>query len=140
MSTPEGPVSKTEAVTPSVRPLTVLHVCTACRAPGTPREPYENRAGYQLYRALRAEVADGPLAQHLEVRSAECLSVCPRPCGIALSSPGKWSYLFGDQQVGESVDAIIECALRYIKTPDGFLPRQQRPKSLQASILGRVPR
>ncbi len=75
----------------------------------------------------------------MDVQAAECLSLCPRPCGIALSSPGAWSYLFGDQRPGESAEAILECAAYYIESPEGFMAREKRPKSLRASVLGRVP-
>ena len=117
----------------------VLHVCTSCRSPGSPREPRESRAGFQLYQALRETFRESPLGHHVEVRPAECLSVCPRPCGIALSSPGAWSYLFGDQQPDESAGEIAECVSLYVGTADGFMPREQRPDRLRASILGRVP-
>lgn len=117
----------------------VIHVCTSCREAGSPREPRENRAGFKLYKELEATFREGGLSQHVEVRPAECLSVCPRPCGVALSSPGAWSYLFGDQQPGESAHAIMACASLYVGIADGFMPRDQRPKSMRASILGRVP-
>jgi len=117
----------------------VLHVCTSCRPSGFPREPRKNRPGFKLYQALRTAFHEHPLGQHVEVRPVECLSLCPRPCGIALSSPGAWSYLFGDQQPGESTDDILECVSLYIGTEDGVMPRGQRPKGLRTSILGRVP-
>ena len=117
----------------------VLHVCTSCRAPGTPREPRENRTGAKLYRELLATFHASPLGQHVEVRSARCLSLCPRPCGIALTSPGAWTYLFADQHPVESARHIVECVALYIGTSDGFMPREQRPKPLRASIVGRVP-
>ena len=116
-----------------------LHVCTSCRPPGTPREPQENRPGFKLYQELRAMLDESPLDHHVEVKPAQCLSLCPRPCGIALSSPGMWSYLFGDQQPGETAGDILECLSIYIGTGDGLMPRERRPKPLRASILGRVP-
>jgi len=82
---------------------------------------------------------ESPNGSRVEVRPAECLSMCPRPCGIALSSAGAWTYLFGDQHPGESVRDIVECVSLYMGAADGFMPREQRPKSLRASILGRVP-
>ena len=117
----------------------VLHVCTSCGAPGSPREPRESRPGFKLYQELRATFDDGPLQHGVEVRPAECLSVCPRPCGIAVSSPGAWTYLFGDQHPGESAPGIVECVTRYVETVDGFMPREERPRPFRASILGRVP-
>ncbi len=117
----------------------VLHVCASCRAPGSPREPRESRTGFKLYQELRATFHKSPLGPHVEVRPTACLSVCPRPCGIALSSPGAWTYLFGDQHPGESARGIVEGVSLYIATVDGFMPRGRRPKPLRASILGRVP-
>ena len=117
----------------------VLHVCTSCREPGSPREPYEQRPGYQLYQALKDELRGTDLGDRVKVQAAECLSVCPRPCGIAISSPGSWSYLFGDQLPNASVKEIVECLALFVGTPKGFLSRSQRPKGLRGSILGRIP-
>lgn len=108
-----------------------LHVCTSCRAPGTPREPPESRPGYILYQELCATFNDSPLRSRVDVRPAECLSVCPRPCGIALWSAGAWTYLFGDQNPGETTRGIVACVSLYVEARD--------PKSLRASVLGRVP-
>ena len=117
----------------------VLHVCMSCRLPGEAREPYEDRSGYKLYQALKAELPNTELAEKIQLKAAECLSVCPRPCGIAISSPGSWSYLFGDQQPELSVKEIIECLALYVGTSKGFMSRSERPKGLRGSILGRIP-
>lgn len=117
----------------------VVYVCTSCRAPGSPREPRESRAGFQLYRQLRTKFNASSLGQRVEVKPAECLSLCPRPCGIAVVSPGAWCYLFWDQHPTKSADNILECVSFYIGTEDGFMPRGRRPKRLRASVLGHVP-
>ncbi len=116
-----------------------LHVCTSCRPTGTPREPRENRPGFKLYEALRARLNQSPMRDRIDVKPAECLSLCPRPCGIAISSPGAWSYLFGEQNPEDSAEEILECLSLYLGTKDGLMPREQRPKSLRSSVLGRVP-
>ena len=116
-----------------------LHVCTSCRTRGTPREPRENRPGFILFERLRAAIARSPLEGLVEVRPARCLSICPRPCGIALSSPDRWTYLFGDQLSETTIDDVVTCVSLYLDSPDGFMPRSERPKSLRSSILGRVP-
>ena len=117
----------------------VLHVCTSCRAAGTPREPFYQRAGHKLFEALKEELSGTKLGDIVELRAAECLSICPRPCGIAVSSPGSWSYLFGDQEPSASVKEIIECLSLYVEADKGFMPRDQRPQGMRRSILGRVP-
>lgn len=116
-----------------------LHVCTSCRKAGSPREPREERPGYRLYQQLVEAVSNGSLKHQVDVKPAECLSLCPRPCGIALSSSDAWTYLFGDQQPEATATDILECVSRYLASPDGFLARHARPKALQKSILGRIP-
>ena len=117
----------------------MLHVCTSCRARGAQREPKENRAGFKLYQNLRRILEESPLASYVMVKPAECLSLCPRPCGIALSSPGAWSYLFADQDPEQSPDDIVKCISIYLNTKEGFMPRDRRPASLGASVMGRIP-
>lgn len=55
-----------------------------------------------------------------------------------MSSPGAWTYLFGEQNVEFATD-ILACLELYLDAPVGVMPRQERPESLRASILGRVP-
>gem|GEM_PF-217256 len=119
--------------------IITLHVCTSCRTAGTPREPRERRPGYILYQQLVKALDASPLGHRVHVRPAECLSVCPRPCGIALSLPGAWTYLFGDQRPGETSDDLLKCVALYLQSPEGFMARTSRPSSLRSSILGRVP-
>lgn len=126
--------------TPQIHsPCCTLHVCTSCRAPGTPRKPKESRPGYQLFEEIKEALDESPLRDQVKVLPAECLSICPRPCGIALSGANRWTYLFGDQVPPVSVEDILECVALYIETTDGFMPRERRPKSLRGSILGRIP-
>ena len=76
---------------------------------------------------------------HVEVVAAECLSLCPPPCGIAISSPGVWTYLFGDQHPEHGTADILAFVSRYAEAPSGFMALDERPKTLRKSILGRVP-
>ena len=115
-----------------------LYVCTSCRTLGTPRQPKSQRHGYLLYKKIRDLVIERSMEDQIKVQPAECLSVCPRPCGIALSSAEAWTYLFGDQHE-ESLHEILACAELYCTTFEGFMNRTDRPKSLRRSILGRVP-
>ena len=120
-------------------PRCVLHVCTSCRASGAPREPREGRAGFILYQQLREAFDASSIQDRVDVIPTPCLSICPRPCGIALSMPGAWTYLFGDQQPSETIHDVVDCVSLYLKSPEGVMPRGQRPESLRRSILGRVP-
>jgi predicted metal-binding protein len=116
-----------------------VHVCTSCRPAQAPREPRADRPGARLYHTLRDSIERSALASYVEVVEAECLSLCPRPCALAISARGKWTYLFGDQDIMQASDALNECLHLYMSTPDGLMPRDQRPPSMRKSILGRVP-
>ena len=116
-----------------------LYVCTSCRGFGVPRYPKENRPGFILFQQLKDAVSDCDLHNRVEVKPAECLSICPRPCGVAINTPGSWAYLFGDQRPEHSVEDILECLSLYLQSNDGFMARNERPKSLRSSILGRIP-
>ena len=132
-------VSTGVATATGVLPGCTIHVCTSCRPPGTPRDPRESRPGHILYEALREGFRASPLRHQVEVIPAECLSICPRPCGIALSRPGAWTYLFGDQQTDKTMDDVLECVSLYLESADGFIARDDRPKTFRRSILGRIP-
>lgn len=139
MSEVASPENKQSQTSNSSTRSSVLHVCTSCREPGSLRGPIETRDGFKLYKALHAMFDESASCHQVEVKPAECLSLCPRPCAIALSSAGRWSYLFGDQDLDTSVSDIVECIALYLDIPNGFMPRKTRPKALRASILGRVP-
>ena len=108
-------VSLEKTFTPDEVTLQVctLHVCTSCRAPGTPRQPQESRAGFIFYQQLRSKIEGGILKHQVEIQPVECLSICPRPCGLALSRAGAWTYLFGDQWPNETVNDVLECVSLY---------------------------
>ena len=131
--------SDSDAAQSSLTASCSLYVCTSCRPKGSPRTSWKNRPGAQLFEELQERIGRSSLAEQVTVVPAECLSVCPRPCGIALASAGSWTYIFGDQVPGESAADIVACIERYLQSPDGFLARQARPESLRRSILGRVP-
>ena len=118
----------------------VVHICLSCRPAGAARGFDEERPGFKLYKALKSRIRESELEDAVDIRSADCLSVCRRPCGIALSSDDRsWVYLFGDQEEPHSVEEIVECLSLYLNASDGYLPRSQRPKGMRGSILGRIP-
>ena len=116
-----------------------LHVCTSSRPSGFPRYPATIRPGFKLFQELSSLLDKNSLRDQIELVPTECLSLCPRPCGIALSRNNSWTYLFGDQDAEKTASDILDCAITYIQNPDGLLPRKDRPETLQPSILGRIP-
>lgn len=130
-------MSQQEASEDPIKSCT-LHVCTSCRPADCPREPEHLRPGYLLYKELRERVAQREWDAMVNVVPAQCLSVCRRPCGIALSCAGSWTYLFGDQS-NDAVKSIVDCVALYLEKKDGYMVRAERPHTMRSSILGRVP-
>ena len=71
------------AVAPSA--VTVL-VCVTCKS------EEGRRPARRFTTRSQARLADEDIA----LRPVECLSVCKRPCTVALAAPGKWTYVVGD--------------------------------------------
>lgn len=111
-----------------------LLVCTRCRAAGA--DPEAPRAGAALLAALAAH----PLPAGLALGGVACVSGCKRACAVALTAPGKVTYVFGDLAPdAPSVADLHAVARAHLADPLGHLPRAARPERLRAGILTRVP-
>ncbi len=73
------------------------------------------------------------------VTPVECLSVCKRPCTIALMASGKWTYVVGDLDPELSVDDVIGMAGSYGLSDNGIVPWRERPQSFRKGIISRIP-
>lgn len=75
------------------------------------------------------------------LRGVACMSQCKRSCITSLSAQGRFTYIFGDLDPERSnhVDDLLELISRYRVAVEGFLERNERPESLRANILGRLP-
>ena len=116
-----------------------LYVCTSCRPAGFPKEPIENRPGFRLHREISQALAMSEIRNSVNLEAVQCLSLCKRSCGIAMTSRGAWTYLFGDQSPDLPVNSILKCLSIYLKSSRGEMPRSVRPAGLRESILGRIP-
>jgi predicted metal-binding protein len=114
-----------------------LHVCVTCRQAGGPDDK-ALRPGAVLHRALTEALAQ-PGAPAVRVEAVECLSVCKRPCSIAVSGPGRWTYIYGDLDAEVSADIIIEGLRLYAATSDGLVPWRERPEAFRKGVVARIP-
>jgi predicted metal-binding protein len=122
--------------TRSIEPDVTIFVCVTCRH----AEEEGVRPGAALFAALEARLAGPrPADIHVALRPVECLSVCKRPCTVALAGPGKWTYVVGDLDRDANVDDIVEAALKFAATDDGLIPWRERPKSFRQGVISRVP-
>lgn len=107
-----------------------LVVCVTCRPRGS-----EERPGKALLADL-AERMSGDAAWR--VGGIECMAACGRPCAIALQSPDKTTWLFGDMDLTDAED-IARFARQYEDLPDGWCKASERPGKLARTALARIP-
>lgn len=116
------------------RVTVTLHVCVTCRR-GLPDAGDAPRPGAALHEALVA--AGAP--EGVRIVAAECLSACDNGCNIALSAPGRWSYVYGHMDPTRHVPDILAGATAYAAAPDGIVPWRERPQIFRKQSLARIP-
>jgi predicted metal-binding protein len=110
-----------------------LHVCTTCRA-GEVLEEDAPRPGALLHAAL----TEGAAPEGVKIVAVECLSACSQGAAVALSAPGKWSYVYGRLGAADAAD-ILAGAAAYAATTDGLVPWRERPVIFRKQNLARIP-
>jgi predicted metal-binding protein len=106
-----------------------LLVCVTCKSDAGP-------LGAGLFAALAERLAG---ETDIALRPIECLSVCKRPCTVALAAPGKWTYVVGDLTRESHLEDIVAAARRYAASPAGIVPWRERPISFRKGVVSRTP-
>jgi predicted metal-binding protein len=106
-----------------------LLVCVTCKSEQGPLGP-------GLFEALGERLASEP---NITLKAVECLSVCKRPCTVALAAPGKWTYVVGDLTCDSHLEDIVIAARRYAASPEGIVPWRERPLSFRKGVVSRTP-
>jgi predicted metal-binding protein len=111
-----------------------VFVCVTCRG----KDAETERPGRTLFEAISTGLRERASAG-VTVTPVECLSVCKRPCTVALAAPGKWTYVVGDLDQALHVDDVIEMTVRYAATADGIIPWRERAQSFRKGVVSRIP-
>jgi predicted metal-binding protein len=109
----------------------IINVCKACALEADGAEA----SGTRLAAALDALA--GP-DEPFDICPVDCLAVCTRVVTIALSGPGKWTYVLGGATIDDA-PLIADLARRYAGTPDGLVPWRERPDLMKKGVVARVP-
>ena len=118
-----------------------LSICLRCRdgREGSSTD-FDRRGGRRLAELVADAFPDSTAARRgIRLRGVNCMSNCKRPCTIALSAPGRFTYLFGDLDPTFHVGDVLSVAAAYAEAAGGYLPRPVRPEVLRTGILGRIP-
>jgi predicted metal-binding protein len=106
-----------------------LLVCVTCKSEQGPMGP-------GLFEALSERLATEP---DIALKPVECLSVCKRPCTVALAASGKWTYVVGDLTRESHLEDIVVAARRYAASPKGIVPWRERPLAFRKGVVSRTP-
>src|ERR1700732_2075476 len=109
------------------------HVCITSRAGQTIPEG-QPTPGSLLHQAI-VHVGAPPGVNLVPV---ECLSACSQGCSVALSAPGRWSYVYGRLSDANAKD-VVAGAAAYAAAPDGIVPWRTRPEIFRKQSLARTP-
>ena len=123
------------SLAPPVGSAPTLYVCVTCRTEGS--DPDAARPGARLFGELtRAVAARG---DDLRIEPVECLSVCKRPCTVAVAAPGRWTYVYGDLDPATSAETILDGVGLYACAPEGIVPWRERPQAFRTGVVARIP-
>lgn len=115
-------------------PSTIIVCDTCAHAPGIPLDDQGRRGGEVLAAALEE------LAGAVPVRRHSCLMGCERPCNVAITAPGKMSYVLGGFAPGpEAAQALIDYARLHGDSAQGVVPYKQWPQGVKGHFHARIP-
>lgn len=74
-----------------------------------------------------------------DVQDHDCLSNCARPLSMAVTAPGKTTYLFGDIDPGRDLDDTLDFCGLFAASEDGWIEDARPAGRLRFCLIGRVP-
>ena len=113
---------------------TTIFVCVTCRGSNDPAA----RPGRDFYEALGERLAHND-APALRVVPVECLSICRRPTSVALTAPGKWTYVLTGLEGAAHVEDILTSAKLHASSQDGVPAWRDRPECFKRNVVSRTP-
>jgi predicted metal-binding protein len=114
-----------------------LFVCITCRLLGDTTEDLQARPGARLMTTLSQLLENG--GQEIEIVPIECLSNCTRGCTVAVSAPGKWTYVIGALDPAQHADDVLQFARLHQAHADGLPVWRERPPYIRKNTIARVP-
>lgn len=117
--------------------MTTITVCTTCRQPALRDDRSIAPCGEALLAAVEAAALDAP---GVKVRGTACLMGCEHGCNVAISAPGKLTYVLGSFVPGtDSAAALVDYAARHATSETGAVPYRQWPQGVKGHFTARIP-
>ena len=115
---------------------TVITVCDTCRREARKDLKDEASCG----EAFLAEMREAAGGTAVEVRQVSCLMGCERACNVAISAPGKLTYVLGRfDPTAEAAAGVVEYAQGHSESETGAVPFRQWPQAVKGHFVARVP-
>ena len=115
---------------------TTITVCDTCRRAERKELKDEPSCGEGLCDAVETAAKEAGVA----VRRVSCLMGCERACNVAISAPGKLTYVLGRfDPTEEAAAAIVEYAQGHRESESGAVPFRQWPQGVKGHFVARVP-
>jgi predicted metal-binding protein len=118
-----------------------LFVCITCRLNNEAPAEQEERPGARLLQTLSqlVEAGEPNITQDIEIVPVECLSNCTRGCTVAVSGPGKWTYVIGALDPAQHAEDVIQFARLHHAHTEGLPVWRERPVHVRKNTIARVP-
>ena len=121
-----------------------IFVCTTCGKNQQSGHKDDRSGGDRLLAQLQTLHQTSSLHKTVSIQPVKCMGVCEQDCAIALVSPGKRTYLFGNlptdaARIESTASAVLECVSQYQAKSDGALAYGDRPELLKTRVLARIP-
>jgi predicted metal-binding protein len=118
-----------------------LFVCITCRLNGETIADQAERPGARLMKTLSQllEAGEPNIEQDIEIVPVECLSNCTRGCTVAVSSPGKWTYVIGALDPAQHAEDVVQFARLHHAHAEGLPVWRERPVHVRKNTIARVP-
>ncbi|MEM7522489.1 MAG: DUF1636 domain-containing protein [Pseudomonadota bacterium] len=116
--------------------VTVITVCDTCRREHRKELKEEPSCGEGLLEEMQKAAADTAV----EVRQVSCLMGCERACNVAISAPGKLTYVLGRfDPTEEAAAGLVEYAQGHSESETGAVPFRQWPQAVKGHFVARIP-
>jgi len=116
--------------------LTTIFVCDTCRYSVDEKTREDGKTGGEIL----AEAIEAAAPDTLTIKRQSCLMGCERHCNVAISAPGKLSYVLGKfEPSSTSAEAIIEYARQHSESETGTVPYRQWPEGVKGHFTARLP-
>ncbi|WP_315779775.1 MULTISPECIES: DUF1636 domain-containing protein [unclassified Bradyrhizobium] len=117
---------------------TTLFVCVTCRTQAAEAAPPDQpRAGARLLAAIETVPAEQRAG--IAVVGVECLSNCNRACTVAVTAPGKWTYVLGALDPDVHAQDVLSFAQLHQRHEAGLPAWRERPEYIRKNTVARVP-